>query len=56
MMAPGKKVAVKSSAAWMHIAQSYLLYNLDNIKDGGSMSFSDLLLTMNTFMKTSLNK
>ena len=40
MMASGKKVAVKiiSSLA----AQSYVLYNLENIKDGCSMSFSDL--------------
>ena len=40
MMASGKKVALKiiSSLA----AQSYVLYNLENIKDGCSMLFSDL--------------
>ena len=41
MMASGKKVAVRviSSLA----AQSYVLYNLETIKDGCRMLFSDLL-------------
>ena len=41
MIASGKKVAVIIISSLD--AQSYLLYNLDNIKDGCSMSFSDLL-------------
>ena len=42
MMASGKNVAVEIISSLD--AQSYVLYNLDNIKDGCSMSFSDLLL------------
>ena len=44
MMASGKKVAVKIISSLD--ALSYVLHNLDKIKDGCSMSFSDLFFTI----------
>ena len=41
MMASRKNIAVKITSSLA--AQSYVLYNLENVKDGCSMSFSDLL-------------
>ena len=41
MMASRKNVAVQITSSLA--AQSYVLYNLENVKDGCSMSFSDQL-------------
>ena len=43
MMASGKKVAVRVTSSLAAHSQSYVLYNLETIKDGCKMLFSDLL-------------